>query len=115
MKYRENVIPIVSRRNKVEPEVTVYGEQLPTKRCSMCRMELLAGVDFYQTRDHEPDYAVDSLCYDLKKKYPQEWKSEKYRIQRKLRENHIGDYETRKRIFDSIFRNRGYDNAFDGA
>lgn len=115
MKHRKNRIPITSRRNNVEKEVTVYGPQHPTKRCGMCRMELLVGVDFYQTRPHEPDYAVDALCYDLKKKYPVEWKSSKYRIQKKLRENHIYEYERRRRVFESIFRNRGYDNPFEGA
>ena len=114
MKYRDRRVPVSSRRNTVEKTQTVYGEMAPTKRCRMCRMELFSGIDFYQTRPHESEYAVDALCYDLKKKYHEEWKTSKSRIVKQLRKNHIENFETRKKVYESIFRNRGLDNLFDG-
>ena len=114
MKRRDERVPVCTRRNKTEKVQTVYGEAPPTKRCRMCRMELFSGIDFYQTREHESDYAVDSLCYDLKKKYSDEWKSSKKKIVQQLRKNHIPHYETRKEVFESIFRNCGIYNPFEG-
>jgi hypothetical protein len=114
MKLRDKRVPVSTRRNETETVQTVFGESQPTKRCGMCRMELFSGVDFYQTREHESDYAVDALCYDLKKKYAEEWKTSKKQIVKQLRNNNVDHFETRKRVFESIFRNRGIDNLFDG-
>ena len=113
-KTYENTIPLVSAINDTSKSMTVYGETQPSKRCSICRMELLSGVEFYQaTPSHPSGYAVDRLCYKLKNKYRMQWKKNKSRIVKKLRKNHIDHFETRATVFESIYRTGGDDNHFE--
>ena len=112
MKPREHMIPISFRKNSTEKEQTLFGEEHPTKRCRCCSMIHDKGTEFYPTRDHEADYKDCVLCYDLKKKYNEEWKRSGNKIMKALRENHILDFKERKRVFENIFRNEG-NNYFE--
>ena len=113
MKDRDNMIPVSFRRNETERVQTVYGKEYPTKRCSCCRMELKTKLEYYQTRDHEADYTRCVLCYDLIKKYSEEWKDSKKLIIEELRKNHIDHFETRKKVFELIFKHRGKINLLE--
>lgn len=115
MKPRDHMIPISSRRNSTETVQSVYGEIIPTKRCGCCSMNQQEGLEFYPTRDHEADYKDCCLCYDLKKKFNEEWKRSKKVITKVLRQNHILNFKERKEVFEYIFRNEGQDNYFEKA
>lgn len=102
------MIPVSTRKTVKKKTMTLDGKEVDVvKKCKTCAMVLVDGLEFYVTREWEPDYKDCIICYDAKKLYPKPWRRSRQKIMKTLRKYHIKDFDDRRELFYNIYRNEG--------